>query len=165
MIDATHNLEISQQPRQRASSFKRNTELFLDDFHDFRPRAATAPTRNNLRKPHLHHTHRHHEAFDPGEFYTVRHFEMSSKGVILKKSDSMHSRSTNSVVSSEGEAIQLSHSSHASSSSQGSIGADQNGTEVARILVLGTSTAGKTALLQQFQTSEYLGGFDTSTGK
>ena len=165
VIDYTTNLDINQRRRQSAHLLQ--TSNLPDDFTAFRrPRAFTAPSRNFLQRPNLnhHHNHRHHldVGYDAGEFYTVRKFEMNSKGVILKKSDSMRSRSSNSVASSEGEP-HLSCSLHGSNSSHGSEVFERSAE--AHIVILGASSVGKTALAQQFQTSEYLGGFNTSIGK
>jgi GTPase SAR1 family protein len=43
--------------------------------------------------------------------------------------------------------------------------ASSGGNQVYKAFILGSSGVGKTALTQQFMTSEYMGAFDTSTGK
>jgi len=168
--NSLNNMEIYNTKHQRANSFRRHMISELE--HDFRPRSATAPTRNTLQKPQLIHCHSHRQTFghnsEAGDLYTVRTFEMNRKGVIITKSDSMRSRSTNSVTSGDADFMRLSHSSRASSSSHGSDvmeGDIISRSGVSRVLVTGAMAVGKTALAQQFETSEYLGGFDTSTGK
>ncbi|KAL4234566.1 hypothetical protein ACF0H5_006207 [Mactra antiquata] len=173
LLGATNNLNLAPMPRKRASSFKKpkekNLDMFLND--DMRPRTSSMPTRNSLRKPHAQDLRR---AFlglniDPlGDRYTVRAFEMNSKGIIIKRSDSLRSRSTNSVLSSEGDIYPLSPLSQTSSSvsresvrtSPGSVFPTVS--IPTRVLITGAPDVGKTAIAQQFMTSEYLGGFDTS---
>lgn len=176
LLGATNNLNLAPMPRKRASSFKKpkekNLDMFLSD--EMRPRTSSMPTRNTLKKPHPQQLR---QAFlglniDPlGDKYTVRAFEMNSKGIIIRRSDSMRSRSTNSVISSEGDFCPLSPLSHTSSSlSRDSIRTSPGSFAPTisfrtRILIVGAPDVGKTALAQQFMTSEYLGGFDTSIGK
>lgn len=170
LIGAFNNLNIEPMTRKRASSFKRDKHL--DFFHDegMRPRTCSAPTKNNLRKPNLHRTHLGLNIQPDAERYRVRSFKMNSKGVVVV-GDTFRSRSSNSVCSSGSEACPLSPLSRTSSSmsrdSAGtSPGSVTNNTGFpSRILLLGSPGVGKTAVTQQFMTSEYLGGFDTSIGK
>ena len=168
MMTSSNNLDIVQPKRQRAKSLMKNVLLEPEPEY-LRPRSFTAPSRNSLLKPHhlRHHHHGHplESNYESGSIYTVRTFEMSSKGVILKKSDSLRSRSTNSVLSSDGDQVLFLSSPRGSYSSQGSEIVERFSEEANCIFVIGASAVGKTALTQQFQTSEYLGGFDTSIGK
>ncbi|KAL3860688.1 hypothetical protein ACJMK2_010779, partial [Sinanodonta woodiana] len=125
------------------------------------------PTRNSYKKPSLHMTRgdpSRYNLHSDADFYMCRHFETTSKGIIVNRGDSLRSRSTNSVVSSGSEVFPLSQSSHTSSSlsheSLGSVSALDTITPY-KILVTGGLGVGKTGT-QQFTTSEYLGGFDTS---
>ena len=160
-----NNLHLSPFGRKRASSFKRprvpSQDIMPDD--DIRPRTSSMPTRNTIKRPGcLTHTALHLDV--DYEQYTMRSFATTSKGVVVNRGDSMRSRSSNSVYSSGSELCPLSPESQTSSSiSRESISAVSD--SVFRIAVLGSSGVGKTAITQQFMTSEYLGGFDTSIGK
>ncbi|KAH3723514.1 hypothetical protein DPMN_049304 [Dreissena polymorpha] len=72
-----------------------------------RPRTLSMPTKNSYTKPLLYHKqprhYRSHTAFHTDDHHLERIFEMSSKGQLVKKSDSMWSRSKNSIKSSEGD--------------------------------------------------------------
>lgn len=173
LLGATNNLNLLPMARKRASSFKKPKEKNLDRFlnDEIRPRTSSMPTRNAFRKPQIKRALLGLNIEPETETYTVRAFEMNAKGVIVKRSDSMRSRSTNSIVSSEGDFCPLSPTSRTSSSlSRDSINTSPGSAAPtnlfpARVLVLGSPGCGKTAITQQFMTSEYLGGFDTSIGK
>ena len=173
LLGATNNLNLLPMMRKRASSFKKPKEKNLDKFlnEDMRPRTSSMPTRNAFRKPQIRRTLFGLNIEPDIETYTVRTFEMNSKGVIVRRSDSMRSRSTNSIVSSEGDFCPLSPNSRTSSSlSRDSVNTSPGSVPPtnmfpARVLVLGSPGCGKTAITQQFMTSEYLGGFDTSIGE
>ena len=159
-----NNLHLSPFGRKRASSFKRPRvppqDIVPDD--DIRPRTSSMPTRNTIKRPGcLSHTALHLDV--DNELYTLRSFATTSKGVVVNRGDSLRSRSSNSVYSSGSELCPLSPGSRTSSSiSRESIGTSDS---VYRVAVLGASGVGKTAITQQFMTSEYLGGFDTSIGE
>lgn len=176
LLGETNNLNMLPPPRKRASSFKKpnekNIDIFLND--DIRPRTCSMPSRSSFRKPHHQELQRALLRLNietDTETYTVRSFKMNSKGVIIKRTDSMRSRSTNSIVSSEGDMCPLSPVSQTSSSvSRESVGTSPCSTAASgmfpcRVMVVGAPDVGKTALTQQFMTSEYLGGFDTSAGE
>ena len=162
--------------RQRALSLIKEKHMHLFENFDegIRPRTSSMPVNSGIKKPtlgQLHHRHHGRPSVsfnNDNETYTVRMFKVNSKGVIKSRTDSMRSRSTNSFSSDGGWELcaQFSQSSLASSSSQDSVGTyksiEQGNT--AAVLVLGYPGVGKTALTQQFMTSEYLGGFDTSMG-
>lgn len=159
--------------RQRAYSLMKERNGTKVDFADqMRPRTCSMPSRNTIRKlsscPGLQ---KYKGQFVGGshtydvDTYVVRSFEVNSKGVIKSRSDSLRSRSTASF-SSEGEPCPLSQSSVFSNSSLESI-TNGNTDFVASwsVRVFGMPGVGKTALTQQFMTSEYLGGFNTSLGR
>ncbi|XP_052233033.1 GTP-binding protein RAD-like [Dreissena polymorpha] len=107
LLCSSNNLNIESTYRKRASSFKKpkvkNLDVYLHD-NGMRPRTCSMPSSNSLKKPRAQILRREFmniEA-DP-DTYTVREFEMNSKGVIIHRSDSLRSRSTNSIVSSEGD--------------------------------------------------------------
>lgn len=161
--------------RSRAFSFmkEKHMDLLAED-EGIRPRTCSMPTRSEIKKPNLHHiSRRHHgnlsytnEHENGIGTYPVRMFEVNSKGVIQKRADSMRSCSTTSISSESELCGHHSRSSLASSSSQDSVGTCKSGGHVATsvVKVLGGDGVGKTAIAQQFMTSEYLGGFDTSMG-
>lgn len=171
-VEGAHSFEMDHSSRHRAFSCVKNKSAdHADDGTGMRPRTFSMPAGSNINKPSFSVLQNRYRGrvlgsidHDP-DIYTVRMFEVNSKGVIKRRSDSWRSRSTASF-SSEGEPCPLSPSSAASSSSQDSIGnfsACTVGTSI--IMVLGAEGVGKTALTQQFMTTEYLGGFDTSSGK
>lgn len=153
--------------RQRAFSYIKDKPRDYVKHDDSRPRTYSMPTRNEIQKPNLHYfsTPRNNE--NELETYKVRKFEVNSKGVIKKRSDSLRSRSSASFSSDCDISGQLSLSSLALSSSQESVGVFKScgSADTSTVAVFGGPGVGKTALMQQFMTSEYLGGFDTSMGK
>ena len=165
--------------RERAKSlFKDKHTNLLDEFDEcIRPRTSSMPVRSEIKRPNLSHIHRrHHERLQWNQCadheqntYTVRMFEVNSKGVIKSRTDTMRSRSTNSMSSDGGGDmyLHLSQLSLDSSSSKDSFGTQKSTGQcnVSHVIVMGSEGVGKTALTQQFMTSEYLGGFDTSIGK
>ncbi|XP_052815737.1 GTP-binding protein RAD-like [Mya arenaria] len=169
LLGSSNNLNIMPMNRKRASSFKKPREKNLDMFlsNDMRPRTSSMPSRNAFKRSHeqlLQKTLLGLNIEPELETYTVREFEMNSKGVIVHRSDSMRSRSTNSVMSSEGDFCPISPTSRTSSSlSRDSVAPSPvPSAPPARVLVTGIVGCGKTAITQQFMTSEYLGGFNTS---
>ena len=168
LIKAMNNLHISPKGRKRASSFKKPKTHSPDHcghFGEMRPRTCSMPTRNTFRKPGLGLLGQAHHGLHldvETDLYRLRTFSTTSKGLVINRGDSM--RSTNSIYSSGSEQFPLSASSRTSSTlSRESFGLMQ--VVPFRVTVLGASGVGKTAITQQFMTSEYLGGFDTSIGK
>lgn len=157
---AMRTLHVSPRPRVRSTSMKKPKIRLSEDFDlgDIRPRTSSLPTRNNVKKPNLLEIRSAGILYEDNEhdLYRVRTFEKTAKGLV-NRGDSFISRSTNSVVSSGSEFGALSRTS--SSTSQASF---TEHTKSYRILMMGAQGVGKTALTQQFMTSEYLGGFDTS---
>ncbi|KAL5022457.1 hypothetical protein ScPMuIL_001612 [Solemya velum] len=163
-------LTISPRRKQRSVSMKMKKPrkrcqdtLELDDI---RPRTSSLPTRSTLKKPSLSslrpRADSHNENDD--EFYRLRNFITTAKGIV-NRGDSIISRSTNSVLSSGSEFGALSRTSSSLSCHSSAANISTcflTGTRVFRILVLGSTGVGKTALTQQFMTSDYLGGFNTS---
>lgn len=161
------------RPRNRSASMKKLRSKNLDAFDiddDIRPRTSSLPTKNTYRKPDIGSLYLHpnvnygeHES----DIYRIRNFELTSKGAIINRGDSLRSRSTNSIVSDgSGDFGALSRTS--SSLSQGSSFGTSNGSAgngvIYRVLVLGADRVGKSSIIRQFTTSEYLGGLD-SVGK
>ncbi|XP_013111699.2 uncharacterized protein LOC106090148 isoform X4 [Stomoxys calcitrans] len=107
------------------------------------------------------------------EYYRLRHFSITGKGVI-NRGDSLKSRrskSNNSVASSNSsnehltapQAPQATRSSanHSLASSRES-STSNPGNGPYRVLMMGAPAVGKSSLVSQFMTSEYLHAYDTS---
>lgn len=137
---------------------------------EMRTRTSSMPTRNEFVKPQFKKLCSSHFGIevDPDiETYMLRSFEINAKGAIVKRSDSLLSRSTTSIGSGEEDyrhQLGKSSRSRTPSSSRESV-TMPSCPGPWRILVTGDFAVGKTGLTQQFMTSEYLGGFDTSFGK
>ncbi|XP_030380189.1 uncharacterized protein LOC115628284 isoform X2 [Scaptodrosophila lebanonensis] len=109
------------------------------------------------------------------EYYRLRHFSITGKGVV-NRGDSLksrRSRSNNSVASSNSStehltAQQLPAPSSARTSATCSLASSREsstsnpGSGPYRVLMLGGPAVGKSSLVSQFMTSEYLHAYDTS---
>ncbi|KAM3955809.1 uncharacterized protein ACR2FA_010250 [Aphomia sociella] len=96
------------------------------------------------------------------EYYRLRHFSITGKGVV-NRGDSLRSRrsrSNTSVASSASstEAVTRASAPCSLASSRDS----STGLSAYRVLVLGAPGVGKSSLVGQFMTSEYLHAYDTS---
>ncbi|KAH3770134.1 hypothetical protein DPMN_171416 [Dreissena polymorpha] len=130
-----------------------------------RPRTCSMPSRNSLTKPRASIWRREFPNIElDTDKYTVREFEINSKGVIVHRSESFRSRSINSICSSEGDIGPDSPISCTTSSLSRDSPRMSPVAYVHRVVVVGAPGCGKTALNQQLMTSEYLGGFNTSSG-
>lgn len=154
------------QTRQRALSLKKDEKVRCVDCNDqIRPRTRSMPAKSTVIRPCTCHSSPHHctgqlltaNVHDIGT-YIVRQFEVNSKGVIKSRSDSLRSRSTS--TSSDGDPCNFGQGLRLSKEY-----VQQEIVHAPYILVCGVAGVGKTALTQQFMTSEYLGGFNTSVGK
>ncbi|KAH3723516.1 hypothetical protein DPMN_049306 [Dreissena polymorpha] len=118
-----------------------------------RPRMSSMPTKSSYRKPLLHHQHhryhRSHVALNiaQDDLHTVRTFEMNAKGQIMKKGDSVWSKSSISIVSSDKDSFVDVPSNLGSSSSHNSLGLDKvpMHSRTCCVLIVGASDVGKTA--------------------
>ena len=163
-VGMMNNLNLKTRPRARSTSMKKAKNKTFEnvEMDEIRPRTSSLPTRSNYRRPMIKNLRKNYEEHEH-DFYRVRTFEMTSKGII-NRGDSIKSRSSNSVVSSEGEGTALSTGS--SSCSQNSLingDCSVHKNRPYKIVILGALGVGKSAIAQQFLTSEYL--FDTSIGK
>ncbi|KAG5678375.1 hypothetical protein PVAND_008056 [Polypedilum vanderplanki] len=107
------------------------------------------------------------------EYYRLRHFSITGKGIV-NRGDSLksrRSRSNNSVASSNSSTEHLTtaanHGDSASArtslaSSRESSTSAQGSQLPYRVLMLGGEKVGKTSIVSQFMTSEYLHAYDTS---
>ncbi|KAK2576912.1 hypothetical protein KPH14_005533 [Odynerus spinipes] len=105
------------------------------------------------------------------EYYRRRHFSITAKGVV-NRGDSLksrRSRSNNSVASSNSstEHLTASYPGSARNSAAGSLASSRESSASQdpapyRVLMLGAPAVGKSSLVSQFMTSEYLHAYDTS---
>nr|XP_031839144.1 GTP-binding protein Rit2 [Nomia melanderi] len=105
------------------------------------------------------------------EYYRLRHFSITGQGVV-NRGDSLksrRSRSNNSVASSNSstEHLTASYPGSARNSAAGSLASSREssasqGSTPYRVLMLGAPAVGKSSLVSQFMTSEYLHAYDTS---
>ncbi|KAI4504432.1 hypothetical protein M0802_000903 [Mischocyttarus mexicanus] len=105
------------------------------------------------------------------EYYRLRHFSITGKGVV-NRGDSLQSRrsrSNNSVASSNSsnEHLTASYPGSTRNSAAGSLPSSRESSASQdpapyRVLMLGATAVGKSSLVSQFMTSEYLHAYDTS---
>ncbi|XP_044587064.1 uncharacterized protein LOC123266732 isoform X3 [Cotesia glomerata] len=105
------------------------------------------------------------------EYYRLRHFSITGKGIV-NRGDSLksrRSRSNNSVASSNSstEHLTASYPGSARNSAAGSLASSREssasqGSVPYKILMLGAPSVGKSSIVSQFMTSEYLHAYDTS---
>lgn len=110
-----------------------------------------------------------------GGLYRVRSFTKTSKGLV-NRGDSFKKRSTNSIMSSGStvtdqndqaltERDQRSRTRSVASSQTSSVSGPYVTPSYFRLVILGSTGVGKTSLLRQFMTSEYMGVIENSGGK
>lgn len=160
------------KPRSRSRSMKKPNKHHLDDLQleEMRPRTCSLPNKNGYQRPQFLSPpiSAHFENQDDSDWYRLRNFVTTSKGII-NRGDSYKSRSSNSIVSSGSSISEVHQLSRASSfMSQGSTNNSVASSVCAppyRVLVVGSQAVGKTAITQQFMTSEYMGDIDDTFGK
>ena len=160
-------IKCHSAPHSRSSSWKKSkrprsprTEL---DFLESRPRTGSVPLEDSITK--LERLKLLHE----DDLFIVRNFTTSSKGII-NRGDSFKRRSNQSVASEGGSAGSCpceggNRSRALSCNSQGSTTTSSTGHHFFKVLMTGDHGVGKTALMHQFMTSEYMGASDTSFGE
>ena len=169
----------SQSCRRPRRTFHPDLNYDNEDEDEMRPRTSSMPSKGNIRRPQslkVRPTHSHNQTPDDGAeqdpcpFYRVRSFTSSSKGII-NRGDSFKRRrrmgtSDASVDSIDSCPDKLRHTW--STQSQGSRGSSVSSTvdydtpASYRVIILGATGVGKTALIRQFKTSDYMGNADTS---
>ncbi|KAI5631146.1 ras family domain-containing protein [Phthorimaea operculella] len=96
------------------------------------------------------------------EYYRLRHFSITGKGVI-NRGDSLRSRRSRSNTSVASSASSTEAITRASAPCSLASSRDSSaGLSAYRVLVIGASGVGKSSLVGQFMTSEYLHAYDTS---
>ena len=169
----------SQSCRRPRRTFHPDLNYDNEDEDEMRPRTSSMPSKGNIRRPQslkVRTTYSHNQTPDDGveqdpcPFYRVRSFTSSSKGII-NRGDSFKRRrrlgtSDASVDSIDSCPDRLKHTW--STQSQGSRGSSVSSTvdydtpASYRVIILGAIGVGKTALIRQFKTSDYMGNADTS---
>lgn len=95
------------------------------------------------------------------DYYTLRQFCVTTKGNVINKGDLYRQRSrSNTSVASTGSGVTGGASSTTSCSS-----GRPPPNKVIKVLMMGTVGVGKTSLVTQFMSSEYMNAYDASLGK
>ncbi len=157
----------------------RQRDYHCDVENEHRPRTLSMPSKGKPSKPVLKKgrslsQERKTPKHDPGgqaSLYRVRSFTSNSRGVINRgDSFKMRQDSLESTGSCPERVLQLRHTWSAQSqtgSSRDSSAAssfDVDAPSSFQVLILGAGGVGKTALIQQFKTSEYMGNEDPCLG-
>ncbi|XP_057379954.1 pneumococcal serine-rich repeat protein-like [Daphnia carinata] len=153
-------------PLQCVRNNQRRTSNFLEipDPVHFRPRVCSLP--ENSRAPY--------NPRSRDDIYRLRNFSITSKGVV-NRGDALISRHSRSNTSINSTLTALSSRSGRSRSGERSFGgsccgssyvsseesSDHSNTKY-RVVMLGAAGVGKTALVSQFMTSEYMNTYDAS---
>ena len=160
-------IKCHSAPHSRSSSWKKSKRPKSPradiDSLEGRPRTGSVPLEDTITK--LERLKLLHE----DDLFVVRNFSTSSKGIV-NRGDSFKKRSNQSVASEAGSVgscpCEDSNRSRALSvNSQGSTTASSTGHHFFKVLMTGDHGVGKTALMHQFMTSEYMGASDMSFGK
>ena len=178
-------IKCHSAPHSRSSSWKKSKRPRGgpgQDHLDPRPRTGSVPLEETISKLEQL------KLLQSDDVCPVRSFAFSSKGLI-NRGDSFKRKSNQSVASEAGstgtggtgstggttggaggpggpEPGEGANRSRAVSvNSQCSSKASSTGVHIFKVLIVGDHGVGKTALLQQFMTSEYMGATDTSFGE
>ena len=160
-------IKCHSAPHSRSSSWKKSKRPKSPradaDTLEGRPRTGSVPLEDTITK--LERLKLLHE----DDLFIVRNFTTSSKGII-NRGDSFKKRSNQSVASEGGSLGSCpceggNRSRALSVNSQGSTTASSTGHHFFKVLMTGDHGVGKTALMHQFMTSEYMGATDMSFGE
>lgn len=162
----------------RSRSFRARSRSKEPDVHAARPRRNSMPSNKcrNLLSVSFQDLQNKHEETGKDSLRRVRSFKTTSKGGVVNRGDSFKRKKQNEVMYSgctvtvdAAEEFGLSQRTRLSSdnSSESGTGGSSQATsaDCFRVVILGAQGVGKTALTQQFMTSEYLAQFDTSNGE
>ena len=159
-------------PHSRSCSFKNRPrpKLELDLIRDPRPRTNSVPNCPvYLSLPEGIRRDASRESINSNGLCRVRSFKTTSKGVvnhgdIIKKSSANSLMSTGSAVTDgEKKEKQRTVSVASAESGGGASGASSTVPSYFRVVVLGSTGVGKTALTRQFMTSESAGPYEVHT--
>lgn len=161
----------------RSRSFRARSRSKEPDAHTERPRRNSMPSNKcrNLLSVSFQDLQQRNDGKDKDSLRRVRSFKTTSKGGVVNRGDSFK-RKKQSEVSYSGctvtvdpaEEFGLSRARLSSDNSSESGTGDiphAKANDCFRVVILGAQGVGKTALTQQFMTSEYLAQFDTSNGE
>lgn len=99
----------------------------------------------------------------------VRSFKTTSKGAVVNRGDSFRTKTpaedANLFTPGEQQSLEKINSSHGNISHKNQIIPEPLPSSYFKVLMLGSSGVGKSALTTQFLTSEYIGAFDTVNGE
>ncbi|XP_013787800.2 uncharacterized protein LOC106471725 isoform X2 [Limulus polyphemus] len=150
-------------------TMRRPTSQQLAEEEQFRPRGATMPSdrRSYLREKRRQRLHERsaspnlspmeHVGDVNQDFYRFRNFSTTSKGGVINRGDQvrLRSRSSNSMASNH------TYPSCTSTATSCSSGPGARYTQL-KVLVLGAIGVGKSSIVTQFMSSEYMNTYDTS---
>ena len=137
------------------------------------------PSKSNMRRPQSMketcnsqgHSPSDLDSQEPSPFYRVRSFKSNSKGIInrgdsfKRKRQFGSSGSVDSTTSCPDRVTQMRHDwSHGSRGSSVASSLDIDSPASFRVVILGAPGVGKTSIIQQFLTSEYMGNEDPALG-
>ena len=146
----------------------RNLQLQIES----RPRSSSLP---NVQEPNFLSPFSAHSSVQI-DTYRVRCFCTTPKGIVNKGDSIVRAKSNTSMVSAasygsglnlamDDRRLSLNSQGSATHSVASSNDASSHETPIYKVIVLGKDGVGKTAVTQQFMTSEYMGAQNTSFGK
>jgi Rad/Gem-related GTP binding protein 1 len=150
-------------PHSRSSSWKKSkrpkSPLEIQVLEG-RPRTGSVPLEDTI--PKLEKL----RLLQAEEICPVRSFALSGKGIV-NRGDSFKRRSMQSVASDAGSAVSSTGDAGSNRSRALSVNSQASSTSssshpISKVLMLGDRGVGKSSLLQQFMTSEYMGASDMS---
>ena len=172
----------SLSSRRRKGQVSRPRKLSLEAEQDMRPRTCSMPAKGNIHRPQSQrhrkgssssygHTPADNDCDEGCPFYRVRSFTSTSRGII-NTGDTFRRKRIESFGSEESYSERATARRNTWSSQNQSSGYSSLASSLDaecpipfRVLVLGSLGVGKTSLIRQFMTSEYMGHTDINPGK
>ncbi len=168
--------------RRRKGQIPRPRKLSLEAEQDMRPRTCSMPARGNIHRPPIQrhrkgsssshgHTPADVESDEGCPFYRVRSFTSTSRGIV-NTGDTFRRKRVESFGSEDSYSERVTARRNTWSSQNQSSGYSSLASSLDaecpvpfRVIVLGSLGVGKTSLIRQFMTSEYMGHTDINPGK
>lgn len=182
-IRKNRHLSPAYSSHQRSCSFKTRGKPRGGEVDDNQPRRHSMPVQQSPNLLSVSYNDLRECREEEEGFHRVRSFKTTSKGLI-NDGDSFKSRSTNNIMSTGSTVTSDSSSSKEeprivlSRERFPSEASDESSTTPSctsytslpspsyfRVLMLGANGVGKTAITNQFMTSEYMGAYDTTIGE
>lgn len=170
---ALSNARANSRRRSQSvrSRFKKRMDVNSLMDEEFRPRVSSCPTRPRPRTAATLHPLSASAESSNEDIYRVRCFTISAKGDVVNRIDSIRSRSNRSINSAHSSSSVGSNSDYKESRAGGaSPGAASrastphsdtgDGTPLYKVFILGSAGVGKTALVDQFMSSEYMNTYE-----